>query len=275
MVPRSVSHLQACAAELDDDPNTTYVLEAISWDGVVDVSQHLNAGINQHRVVAQVLEEEDEEENADGYGDVGESQKRGVAKLCRLEATNRQLQEVLSKVERYHGSQLLQCRERICILDAGGSMGPLGENGYLCSLQPPPPADSSPLQPPTEEFLQTKTIPNDVVRNELEKWKPAILAEYQSLVHETKAVRPLSDSEFLELTKKPGIKCELIPGRAIFTVKAQTGRLKARVVACGCFQTGETRTKEDTFASGISAESVRMLIRLAGLRGFKIGSLDI
>ena len=71
------------------------------------------------------------------------------------------------------------------------------------------------------------------------------------MVHETKAVRPLSDSEFLELTKNPEIKCELIPGRAIFTVKAQTGRLKARVVACWCFQTGETRTKEDTFASGI------------------------
>ena len=156
MVPRSVSHLQACTAELDDDPNTMYVLEAISWDGVVDVSQRSNAGINQHRVVAQVLEEEEEEGNADGYGDVGESQKRGVAKLCRLEATNRQLQEVLSKVARYHGSQLLQCRDRICSLGVGGSMGPLGESGYLCSLQPPPPVDSSPPQPPTEAFLQTK-----------------------------------------------------------------------------------------------------------------------
>ena len=106
-----------------------------------------------------------------------------------------------------------------------------GSEGHLCNLRPEPlPSNGS--SETTREFLQTKTIPSDVVRPELEKWKPAIVAEYNSLIHETKAVRPLSESEFTELKTNPAIKCER---RAIFTIEAQTGKLKARVVACGCF----------------------------------------
>ena len=274
VVPGALSSLQACSADVDDDPNIEYVLEAVSWDGCTDLGQQLDVGINQHRVVAQVLEEEDEEGAIDGLGDVGEMQKKGVARMCKLEASNRSLQEVLYQVQIRCGSNQLQWQDRLAFLCNPHS--PVFPGGDVCLRSLHSPEQSShDLVTPVEEFLQTKAVPNEVVRADLNKWKPAMIDEYNSLVHETKAVRPLSDSEFAELTRNPDVRCELIPGRAIFTIKAQTGRLKARVVACGCFQIGASRTKEDTFASGVSAESVRMLVRLAGLRGLKIGSLDI
>ena len=128
---------------------------------------------------------------------------------------------------------------------------------------------------PRRSCLQTKTIPNEVVRAEMSKWVPSMQAEYDSLVLETKAVRPLSDDQFAAMLKDPSIQHELVLGRAIFTVKAHSGRLKTRIVACGCFQTGAARSREDKYASGISAEATRMLIRFAGLQKMQIGVLDI
>ena len=130
-------------------------------------------------------------------------------------------------------------------------------------------------QPNSDEFLQTKTIPNEAVRVDIQKWTPSMQAEYDSLTKETQAVRPLTDSEFEGLIRDPSIQCELVPGRAIFTVKAHTGRLKTRAVACGNHQTSMARTREDKFASGISAEATRMLIRFAGLHDLRIGVIDI
>ena len=46
-----------------------------------------------------------------------------------------------------------------------------------------------------EEFLQTKTIPLDTTRGELELWKEAIAEEYVSLTAETPAIKPLSAAE--------------------------------------------------------------------------------
>ena len=94
-------------------------------------------------------------------------------------------------------------------------------------------------------------------------------------MHETKAVRPLTDQQFTNLLQDPSVQHELVPGRAIFTVKAHSGRLKTRVVACGCFQTSAARTREDKYASGVSAESTRMLLRFAGLTNLQVGVLDI
>ena len=126
-----------------------------------------------------------------------------------------------------------------------------------------------------QEYLQTKTIPNEVVRAEMQKWIPSMQAEYNSLVHETQAVCPLSDQQFSAMLKDPNVQHELVPGRAIFTIKAYSGRLKTRVVACGCFQTGAARSREDKYASGISAEATRMLIRHASLQQLQVGVLDI
>ena len=132
-----------------------------------------------------------------------------------------------------------------------------------------------PLQTSPEEFLQTKTVSNEVVRLELKKWTPSIKAEYDSLTQGSKAVRPLTDEQFDALIQDANIQWKLVPGRAIFTIKAPTGRLKTRAVACGNHQTSAARTREDKFASGVSAEATRMLLRLAGLCGYRVGVLDI
>ena len=74
-----------------------------------------------------------------------------------------------------------------------------------------------------------------------------------SLVTKTDAVRPLTEEEFRSLAVDPTQKIELIPGRALFAVKAPAGRLKAWVVACGNFQCSASRGREDTFACRRSA----------------------
>ena len=44
--------------------------------------------------------------------------------------------------------------------------------------------------------LQTRTIPLEEVKANIEKWKPSIEADYESLVSNTKAVEPLSDEGY-------------------------------------------------------------------------------
>ena len=121
--------------------------------------------------------------------------------------------------------------------------------------------------------LQTRTIPLDEVKAHSEKWRPSIEAEYESLVKTTEAVEPLTDKEFQELCKNHVV--ELIPGKSVHTIKAYTGRLKTRGVGCGNYQHGEKRTKLDTFSGGIDAHSLRLMLRHAALRQWKVGTLDV
>ena len=46
-----------------------------------------------------------------------------------------------------------------------------------------------------EEFLVTKTIAAEQVHREWEQWKPAMMADYNSIVQEKKAVRQVSRAE--------------------------------------------------------------------------------
>ena len=64
---------------------------------------------------------------------------------------------------------------------------------------------------------------------------------------------------------------ELIPGKSVHTIKAYTGRLKARGVGCGNYQHGEKRTNLDTFSGGIDAHCLRLLLRNAALRQWRVG----
>ncbi|CAE7159616.1 GIP, partial [Symbiodinium pilosum] len=148
--------------------------------------------------------------------------------------------------------KLPELDERICAL----SPGDLGENG--------------------EAPLQTKTIPAEIVRQNLAKWTPSMHEEYDSLVVSTPAVSPLSDPEFTQLVSAQGGNVELIPGKAVFTQKAFSGRFKTRVVGCGNFQTFTTREQTDVYASGAPCESIRLLVRRAAIDSeWILGSVDI
>ena len=277
VVPQIANALTPCHAD-GDESQATFTLESISWEGEVDFAKTLSRGVDQHRILTQVLEEQETNSGQDYLGDIEGVQQQTITRLCRMEVNNRQLQGCLETAQVQQGVQKIRCQTKASLVEQPG----IGPSWLRVGIRALCTADdtNTPLRPEKrgeeeEEFLQTKTVPNEVVRAELPRWIPSIEAEYRSLTQESKAVRPLSEADFQLMVNDPNVQHELVPGRAIFTVKAHTGRLKTRVVACGNFQTSAARSKEDKFASGISAEATRMLLRLAGLKSYKVGVLDI
>ena len=59
------------------------------------------------------------------------------------------------------------------------------------------------------EVLQTTTVPLNEVRGELGEWKDAMLKEYNSLVHETKAIEPV------DLSSLNQEAVEFVPGKLV------------------------------------------------------------
>ncbi|CAJ1403533.1 unnamed protein product, partial [Effrenium voratum] len=123
-----------------------------------------------------------------------------------------------------------------------------------------------------EEFLQTKTIPLDTIRGELELWKEAIAEEYASLTAETQAIKPLSAAEAEELMKHAEV--EVATGKGVFTRKAGSGRRKVRAVVCGNQLSGK-ETKEEVFAGGADSIALRATLRKAAFEQWKVGTVDV
>ena len=108
--------------------------------------------------------------------------------LETLQSERLALERDLSALDKEAGSSGL----RLCAVQAGGSE-----------------------QPPTgtDEVLQTMTVSLDVVRGDLEAWKPAMRAEYGSLINETSAIQPV---KFGDLDQS---QVEFVPGKLVCTVK--------------------------------------------------------
>ena len=115
------------------------------------------------------------------------------------------------------------------------------------------------------------------VRKHLEKWKPAILKEVEALIS-SGTVRRLTPEQTREL-KSQGMM--IMPGKAVFTVKPpnesnagsqERYRRKCRVVACGNYLPSN---KDNVFASGTSADGLRLAIAFGVLKGWSAGSTDI
>ncbi|CAE7923316.1 RE2 [Symbiodinium sp. KB8] len=113
--------------------------------------------------------------------------------------------------------------------------------------------------------LQTKIIAADQVRREPEKWIPSMTDEYQSLVSKTGAVEELSEGEYRALAEDPCITLEIIPGKLVYVHKT-SGRRKSRIVGCGNFCRGENSERNELYASGAGAESLRLMIRRCALQ---------
>ena len=124
-----------------------------------------------------------------------------------------------------------------------------------------------------EAPLHTKTIPNEVVRREVDKWVPSMVSEYESFVRENDAVEPFPE-EMLELWKKEGREFDLVPGKTVHTIKAFTGRLKSRAVICGNFL-GQTFSKEQKYAAGADSVLIRILLRMVALMGWSLCVMDV
>ena len=129
------------------------------------------------------------------------------------------------------------------------------------------------MEVPEDAPLHTKTIPNEVVRREIQKWVPSMAAEYEALIRENDAVEPFPE-ETLEQWKKEGREFDLVPGKTVHTVKAFTGRLKTRAVICGNFL-GQCFTKDQKYASGADSVLIRLVLRECALRGWSLCVLDV
>ena len=124
-------------------------------------------------------------------------------------------------------------------------------------------------------FLQTRMVGLAEVRKNMAEWRP-MEEEYGALVTESEAVEPIDRVRMEELRKQAaesGKDFDLVPAKAIFSRKAGTGRHKCRGVACGNFM--QAKSSESTFASGASGIEVRMLMKVAAVRGWDLSTIDV
>lgn len=127
----------------------------------------------------------------------------------------------------------------------------------------------------TEHFLQTKTISLQEVRSNMEPWLESMKAEYNQLL-DNGAIREIRVEEvpgLLQGAKSEGRLTEQIPGKAVFTRKAGSGKYKTRIVACGNMMM--EREASELYSSGLDATQLRVLLRHGALEEWLAGTLDI
>ena len=137
-----------------------------------------------------------------------------------------------------------------------------------------------------DEVLQTRVISNADVWFDSEAWIPPTEKEIKSLV-DRQVIRRLSPEEAKEQMRTFPGKVEIIPGKAVYTVKAPDGRKKCRLVVCGNFvgaggevtnsaeQTAKRRKDPDLYAGGADAIALRAALAISSKYCWNMGCLDV
>ena len=120
-----------------------------------------------------------------------------------------------------------------------------------------------------DEVLQTRVIPLEEVRKDLNGWKAAFQKEYDSLL--AGPVVPIFDKD-LEEMEKQGVKTEILPAKAIAS-KKPPNRRKARIVVCGNY--AQQHDHQDISVGGVCAMAVRGVVHRAACDELAVGSLDV
>ena len=140
--------------------------------------------------------------------------------------------------------------------------------------------DSDEVQMPEPEILHTHPVSLSEVMRDLSSWHPALLEEFNSILTTHKAIRPVSKEELKRLERE-GREVLYVPGKLVATVKAGTGKRKARIVACGNFLSREkaqgspTLSRGDIFAAGLDSLALRTQIAAAAWRSWPGSTVDI
>ena len=123
--------------------------------------------------------------------------------------------------------------------------------------------------------FQTRTVGLKEVKQSLSAWKDAMEAEYKSLLGfgVIKEVPEAEAQKLMQEAREEGKLTERIPATAVFTVKAPSGRKKARACACGNFMA--PRDSGDVYAGGVDTIQVRSLLRKAALLKWEALTLDV
>ena len=135
---------------------------------------------------------------------------------------------------------------------------------------------------PPATVLQTYTVPLQQVRKELDLWRQPLLAEYKSLL-DTGAIQVTSEEE---VKRHPNYaNLERAPAMLVPTIKAPSGRRKARIVICGNRiekadggqQSVEVEKSSpfSTYAGGADGTLLRCLTRKAAAEDWTVASLDV
>ena len=267
LVPEVVSDLKQALGSTTS--GVTFSLESTPWKIQVDVEREAMLCAREHRDLCHRLEEA--EEASPMMATSQEESSRDLVRLCNLEAQAAGLAKLAWNLVVSTGSPVIASLDKL--------LDPRDDN-RVCALRilagQDPGDQEIELRPaPTEEFLQTRLVSAEEVRKDMQTWKPSMVEEYTSLVHTTGTCDPLSNEQFLALMGDPNVKIEVLPGKMVFSIKAKSGRKKTRIVGCGNFQQGSPRGKLDTHASGISAEAIRLIVRLAGHAQWTLSTTDI
>ena len=127
---------------------------------------------------------------------------------------------------------------------------------------------------PTDTFLHTRTVGLQEVRSELSLWKQPAQEELEALFDRTQACRKTTEQQVQQWIQD-GITVHVLPGKAVCTRKAGVGKRRFRAVVCGNYLPAEAASGESTYAGGIEAITVRVVLSFATRRGWYPSSLDM
>lgn len=125
-----------------------------------------------------------------------------------------------------------------------------------------------------DEILQTRVVSNQEVFQQKELWTDAIKKEMKSLFDKG-TVRKLTQEEVAYYKREHADKLEVVPGKAVHTVKAPDGRRKCRLVVCGRHvqSGGRDLTKMQSanlYAGGADSISLRVGLSMAARRRWDV-----
>ena len=120
-----------------------------------------------------------------------------------------------------------------------------------------------------EEVLQTRVVPLEEVRQDMEQWIPAFEKECKALTDGP--VKPLTPAE-VQRMRDNGEEIEVLPMLAIATRKPPN-RYKGRVVVCGNY--AEAKPEGSISVGGICSTAIRAVVHLSTERQWSIGTLDV
>lgn len=134
-----------------------------------------------------------------------------------------------------------------------------------------------------DEVLQTRIVANNEVVRDAEQWRSAINKELNEKLM-GKAIHRLSPEEVSELTRTFDGRVEIVPGKAIHSIKAPDGRHKCRIVVCGNYlgedgmpadPTAKKKRDPAYYASGADVTALRVALAEASTHEWHCATLDV
>eukprot|EP00913_Durusdinium_trenchii_P024130 g22659.t2 len=152
-----------------------------------------------------------------------------------------------------------------------------GNRGGLAPFRAEQEAEAT--RPEEDEILQTRIIPNEEVFLNKADWIEAIVKEIKSL-EEKKAIRRLTPQDVAYYRREHSDKLEVVPGKAIHSIKAPDARKKCRLVVCGNYLSGAgaggaKQEAAQLYAGGADTTCLRAALAVGAQNDWTAAALDV